>query len=122
MISRGCTTVTGEMIAAQNRAMSPELPGKLAAWLTAEGIDTGWADGEQVNPDAGAAALAGKLISTCGADRVAEGISTSGDAYLRNVAIGLADLSRVTAEEYVAEDWHHGNLRDDLDRNYGFRR
>lgn len=97
------TTTTPE---AGTREAPPSLETRLAEWIDAEGI-TGNYD---------TAGIAARVVRTFHPVRIKQWLDRGGSDYLRGACRDLKDHDDLTDAEAWAEDWHHGNLRDDLPR------
>lgn len=82
-----------------------ELAGQLAKWIEAEGI----ADGDV------AAAAAGSLVLAGGVNWITRHFTGgTGSVILRGIADSFAGDARMTLEEWVAENYWHGHLAEDM--------
>jgi hypothetical protein len=98
------TTTTPEPVTAPGEAA--DLAARVAEWITREGI-TGNYD---------TAGIAARIVAAFHPDKIGQWLAAGGSDYLRHACANLKDHADLTPAEAWAEDYRHGNLRDDLQR------
>ena len=96
------TAATQEAV---TREAPPSLTARVEAWIDANGI-TGHYD---------TAGIAARIVAANHPDSVERWLA-SNPGYLRHRCENIKDHADLTPAEAWAEDWRHGNLREDVRR------